>query len=422
MLLDLHAVIGEYRIAGYLGEGGMGQVYRAVHTRLGHTVAIKILNQGSGESVLVQRFLNEARIQASLRHPGVAAFYEFTEYRGKPIIVMEYVDGQTIQEITAARGRWKCQDALPVLCACSATLAYIHANGIVHRDLKSANLKITSSGEVKLLDFGIATSQMSSRLTTAGFVIGSFQSISPEQARGEQATPASDIWSLGVLAYEMLTCSLPFEGSTQMELFAKILRASFTPPSVLNPEVPREIDHIVARCLRRRPQDRYPSMLALKQDLERVPVAAAQPLHDRPAARAGNSFLSRIAAPSSFAKHRKWIAVAVGAAAILYLASLLYLPGPRAPTANPGPPFAGPVPVESRAELKNVTVEVSEGSAEVWEGTHLLGHTPYTISRSSGNSVTLTLHQPGFVDLPVQFDIGERPEYVFRMQRSAPKP
>ena len=98
---------------------------------------------------------------------------------------MEFVDGRTIQEITASRGPWRIEDAVPVLCSCAATLEYIHAQGIVHRDLKSANLKITSNGEVKLLDFGIATSQMISRLTTAGFVIGSFQSISPEQARGE---------------------------------------------------------------------------------------------------------------------------------------------------------------------------------------------------------------------------------------------
>ena len=272
----LNAVIGEYRITGYLGEGGMGQVYRAVHTLLGHTVAIKILNQGSGDSVLVQRFLNEARIQASLRHPGIAAFYEFTEFRGKPVIVMEFVDGRTIQEITASRGPWRIEDAVPVLCSCAATLEYIHAQGIVHRDLKSANLKITSNGEVKLLDFGIATSQMISRLTTAGFVIGSFQSISPEQARGEQGRAASDIWSFGVLTYEMLTATLPFEGSTQMELFSKIMKASFTPPTVLKPGIPAEMDRIIGRCLRLRPQDRYPSMLALKQDLEQVPFGSSK--------------------------------------------------------------------------------------------------------------------------------------------------
>jgi len=103
----LNAVVGEYRITGYLGEGGMGQVYRAVHTRLGRVVAIKILSQSTSESVVVQRFLNEARIQASLRHPGVAALYDFTEFQGKPAIIMEYVDGQTIQEITATRGPWK---------------------------------------------------------------------------------------------------------------------------------------------------------------------------------------------------------------------------------------------------------------------------------------------------------------------------
>jgi serine/threonine-protein kinase len=407
----LNAVIGDYQVTGYLGEGGMGQVYRAVHTLLGHTVAIKILNL-SGESVLVQRFLNEARIQASLHHPGVAAFYEFTEFQGKPVIVMEYVDGQTIQEITASRGHWKIEDAVPILASCAATLEYIHAQGIVHRDLKSANLKITSKGELKLLDFGIATNQMVARLTTAGFVIGSFQSISPEQARGEQAVPASDIWSFGVLAYEMLTGTLPFEGSTQMELFSKIMQATYTPPTVLKAGIPVEMEHIIARCLRRKPQDRYPSMLALKQDLERIPLEAGL----------GSGALASLLDRLLPSWRLKWSAAGVAAALLILAAVLLNLPKPHPHAANRILPPPNPPPATSTAESRQVIVDVVEGSAEVWEGNELLGPTPFTLTRNLGTSVTLTLRQPGFSDLPVQFDIGERAEYVFTMQRSAPQP
>ena len=414
----LNAVIGEYRITGYLGEGGMGQVYRAVHSQLGHSVAIKILNQGSGDSVLVQRFLNEARIQASLRHPGVAAFSEFTEFNGKPVIVMEYVDGQTIQEITAERGPWKIEDAVPVLCSCAATLEYIHTQGIVHRDLKSSNLKITSKGEVKLLDFGIATSQVVSRLTKAGFVIGSFQSISPEQARGEQAYAASDIWSFGVLAYEMLTATLPFEGSTQMELFSKIMKGAFTPPTVLKPGIPAEMDRVIARCLRLRPQDRYSSMLTLKQDLERIPSGRSDGrklLLDR---KALDSLMGRFL-PYSWLR---WGPVFLGVALIVLLATLFYLRKPDTPAADSGSIPGSSLSSNGAADLKQVTVDVREGSAEVWEGEKLLGRTPYTLSRTRGNSVALTLREPGFSDLPVQFDVGERAEYTFPMQRSALKP
>jgi serine/threonine-protein kinase len=364
----------------------------------------------------VQRFLNEARIQASLRHPGVAAFYEFTEFQGKPVIVMEYVDGQTIQEITTSRGPWKIEDAVPILCSCAATLAYIHSQGIVHRDLKSANLKITSQGELKLLDFGIATHQMVSRLTTAGFVIGSFQSISPEQARGEQASAASDIWSFGVLAYEMLTGTLPFEGSTQMELFSKIMQATYTPPTVLKPGIPAEMERIIARCLRRKPQDRYSSMLALKQDMERIRLGAG-PHPGLPAAAALASLADRWL-PS---RRSKWSAAGVAAGLLILAAVFRFLPSPNPDTIDRDLRSSG-TQSTTADEPRQVTVDVTEGRAEVWEGNKLLGRTPYTLTRNRGNTVTLTLRQPGFSDLPEQFDIGERAEYTFTMQRSSPQP
>jgi serine/threonine-protein kinase len=420
----LNAVVGEYRITGYLGEGGMGQVYRAVHTRLGRVVAIKILSQSTSESVVVQRFLNEARIQASLRHPGVAALYDFTEFQGKPAIIMEYVDGQTIQEITATRGPWKTRDAVPILCSCASTLEYVHSRGIVHRDLKSANLKITSTGDLKLLDFGIATSQTATRLTTAGFVIGTFQSLSPEQANGEPAQITSDIWAFGVLAYEMLTGTLPFEGATQMELFSKIMRASFTPPTVLKPNIPSELERIISRCLRKRPEDRYPSMSALRQDLERVRVVPGAGA-DRQKDGSDERFsLALLTAKFLSQAWQKWTAAAVGVAAAGLIFVLLHSPGPDV---QPQPEDKGPVaastqPNNNAGHIKQVIVDVPEGSAEVWEGRQMLGHTPYKLSRASGTPVDLTLRQPGYSDKLVQFEVGERTEYLFPMQRSDTHP
>jgi serine/threonine-protein kinase len=387
----------------------MGQVYRAVHTRIGRTVAVKILTQ-TAESVIVQRFLNEARIQSSLRYPGVAALYDFIDDRGRSAIIMEYVDGETVQESTSREGAWSADRALPVLRSCARTLAYVHSQGVVHRDLKSANLKITSAGETKLLDFGIATAQMASRFTTAGFVVGTFQSLSPEQARGESATAASDIWAFGVLAYEMLTASLPFEGATQMELFSKIAKASFTPPAVLKPGIPIDLERVIVRCLRRNPADRYPSMEALIGDLDRVSLRIGSQ-------RAGKSGTSRRALLAS-------------AAALLFLVGLII--ALRPPVNSPASsqtsaPSVAPVSLSSpdspvsaprQGDLKRVTIDVPDGVAEVWQDGQRVGQTPFVVTRPYGESVNLVLHQSGYSDLPVQFDISQRSEYVYLMRRS----
>lgn len=411
MHLQPNTIVGEYRLLDFLGEGGMGQVYRAVHTRIGRTVAIKVLTQTS-ESVILQRFLNEARIQASLRHPGVAALYDFIEDRGRSVIIMEYIDGQTVQEITSQDGAWSTSRALPVLRSCAETLAYVHAQGVVHRDLKSANLKITSAGETKLLDFGIATAQMASRLTTAGFVIGTFQSLSPEQARGAQATPASDIWAFGVLAYEMLTASLPFEGATQMELFSKIMKGRFTPPAVLKPGIPAELERVVMRCLRENPADRYPSMNALIVDLDEA--------------------ASRMDAPRRTAATMKRGFLVATAAAILLIALglIVTLRNPGSP-ANPATRAVAPASTAPSSpspdlatnsaalrDLKRVTIDVPDGVADVWEDGQFVGQTPFVVSKPLGDPVKLVLHQSGYDDLPVQFEISQRSEYIYLMHRN----
>jgi len=401
-----NATIGDYRVVSYIGEGGMGQVYRAVHTRIGRTVAIKVLMQSASESVLVQRFINEARIQASLRNPGIAALYDFTEYRGRPVIIMEYVDGQTIQDITRARGPWSAADAVPILISCAQTLEYVHSQGIVHRDLKSANLKITSTGDLKLLDFGIATAQMASRLTKTGFVVGSFQSLAPEQAKGEPATPASDIWAFGVLAYEMMTATLPFEGSTQMELFSKILRGTFVPPTVLKPNVPTELERVITHCLRRKPEDRYPSMGVLRQDLERVPLNTSKSTgrHLQLAGERAN---------------RKTMLIAGGVAAAIVIGAGVYVYEANSTVTPPSPPPPSPVrpgPVDPNST--QVTIDVNQGHAEVWQGGQLVGQTPYTISGPYGQHVSLVLREPGYQDRDVDFDIGGQPALTFQMQRT----
>lgn len=412
----LNTVIGEYRITGLIGEGGMGRVYRAVHTRLGRVAAVKILTAASGDRTFLERFHNEAQIQSRMRDPGIATLYDFTEYRGSPVIIMEYIDGQTVQQIIETIGAWPVERALPVLKACARTLGYVHSQGVVHRDFKSANIKVTTSGEVKLIDFGIATSPAAQRLTTAGFVIGTFQSLSPEQARGEAATAASDIWAFGVLAYEMLTASLPFEGSNAAELFSKIARASFTAPTVLRPGLPARLEQLIHRCLKRDPKDRYRSMAELSSDLDRISDTQVEGTGGQafPESLGMNPRLF-LAAALLLACAAVFIAYSMGHKKAIDLDHSTSNPGSGAVTGARGSNSQA----SRESTMQTVTVDTFNGSAEVWEGGVKIGNTPYQFHRPFGKPVSAVLKRPGYLDLPINFDVGERNSYVFTLERSS---
>ena len=411
----LNTVIGEYRITELIGEGGMGRVYRAVHTRLNRLAAVKVLTAASGDRTFLERFMNEAQIQSQMRDPGIAILYDFTQYGGTPVIIMEYVDGQTIQQITESTGAWPVERALPVLKALARTLGYVHSQGIVHRDFKSANIKVTPSGEVKLIDFGIATSFTAHRLTAAGFVIGSFQSLSPEQTRGEPVTPASDIWAFGVLTYEMLTASLPFVGSDAAELFSKISRATFTAPTVMKPGLPYLFEQVIHGCLRRDPKDRYKSMDELASDLARISDPRS----------ASGSWLASVA--SLYKRRRLALAAAVlGLCAVGFIGysmvhkktidtgSTTSIGGNgTGGTGQTGSTPPGP------ATMQTVTVDTFDGPAQVWKNGVKIGDTPYEFHQPFGTSVSAVLKRPGFADLPIDFDVDERSSYVFTLDRSS---
>ncbi len=402
----LNTVIGEYRITELIGEGGMGRVYQAMHTRLNRLAAVKVLTAASGDRMFLERFMNEAQIQSQMRDPGIAILYDFTQYRGTPVIIMEYVDGQTIQQITESTGAWPVERALPVLKALARTLGYVHSQGVVHRDFKSANIKVTSSGEVKLMDFGIATSLAAQRLTTAGFVVGTFQSLSPEQTRGEPGTPASDIWAFGVLAYEMLTASLPFEASNAAELFSKISRASFTPATVLKPGVPFLFEKVIEGCLRRDPKDRYGSMDELSGDLARISDPRS----------ASGSWLASVA---SRYKHRRLLlaGAVLGLCAAIFIGYAIFHKKPidTGSTISIGGDITPP---PDPATMQTVTVDTFDGPAQVWQNGVKIGVTPYEFHEPFGTTVSAVLKRPGYVDLPINFDVDERSSYVFTLDRS----
>ena len=285
----LNSTLGEYRLVDFLGAGGMGEVYRGVHVRIGRVVAIKVL-LGGMDTNTVQRFLNEARIQATLRHPGIAVLYDFLETQGRPAIIMEYVEGHTVAERIAAKGPLSVVDAASVIASVADTIGYVHSQGIIHRDLKTGNIKINPAGEVKLLDFGIAKGPDAAKLTKTRSVVGTFQNLSPEQLEGQAATFASDIWALGVVLYEMVTGRPPFDSENPTELMVKIIKVEYPPASAVNPAVPRELDQVIGHCLKKRPADRYHSAADLRRPCCRSPPpASTAPCHNRSIRRNGDS-------------------------------------------------------------------------------------------------------------------------------------
>jgi serine/threonine protein kinase len=282
--------VGEYRIVEFLGAGGMGEVYRAEHSKIGRVAAVKALTQATQGGGFVERFFNEARIQASLQHPNIATLYDFSdaispEGARVPYIIMEYVDGQTVAERLAAYGGpLPLAETVYIFEKVCEAIEYVHRHGIIHRDIKSNNIKVSTRGEVKLLDFGIAKGQTSPGLTQVGSVIGTLQYLAPELIRGGVADQRGDIWALGVLLYEMLTGRVPFYAETIGDLCDRIKNVSYTPLERLNAGLPREAFEIISRCLRERPADRYNDAGQLLRDARRLSAAVSQPGFDAAAA------------------------------------------------------------------------------------------------------------------------------------------
>ncbi len=283
-------MIGEtvthYRIVDKIGEGGMGVVYRAEDTRLGRPVAVKFLSLRLLEdAVAVERFQREARAASSLNHPHIAAIYDIGKHNNLPFLVMELLDGSTLRR--RCSGKPLPIDLLLEYAVQAAdALDAAHSAGIVHRDIKSANIFVTDRGQVKILDFGLAKltephlisdqyaqttiAQAPAQATETGQTMGTPTYMSPEQARGETIDKRSDLFSFGVVLYEMATGREPFTGRTPALIFDAILRQTPTRPSEINPHVPAELDHIIYKALEKDRDLRYQTAAELRADLKRL--------------------------------------------------------------------------------------------------------------------------------------------------------
>jgi eukaryotic-like serine/threonine-protein kinase len=277
---------GRYDLQEQIGSGGMAVVYRAVDTMLGREVAVKMLRaQFAGDEEFVARFRREAQSAASLSHPNIVNLYDVGVTASNDYyIVMEYVDGPTLKDLIRERGPLSVKEALDITTQICDALEHAHARQIVHQDIKPHNILLTTSGRVKVTDFGIARAITGNTITLHHdhSVLGSVHYFSPEQARGAPTDAKSDIYSLGVVMYEMLTKRLPFSGDSAVSIALKHLRDDFVDPREWNPELPQSVENIILRCLTKSPEDRYPDMSSLKTDLTDALIHPDVPKFVRP--------------------------------------------------------------------------------------------------------------------------------------------
>jgi serine/threonine-protein kinase len=263
--------IDSYRIESQVARSGMATIYRAVDTRDGRVVALKIPHPDmEADPVLYDRFQREAAIGEKLNHPGVMRVFG-DEKRSRVYIVMEWCDGRLLRNILD-EGRISQEHALHIAVNVLEALDYIHANGVVHRDLKPENIMVDADDDIKLIDFGIAGDAAARRLTYAKITtaLGSPNYISPEQVKGKRGDGRTDIYTMGVILYEMLTGKVPFTGSNPMQVINDRLINYPTPPSVLDPSISPQLQEVIYRAMERDPANRYRRASEFAQDLQHL--------------------------------------------------------------------------------------------------------------------------------------------------------
>ncbi len=322
--------ISHYKVTGELGRGGMAVVYKAEDTKLKRFVALKFLRSDLLEDEEHrERFLREAQAAAALDHSNICTVHEIDEVEGKTFIAMAFIEGPTVKDKIAERPL-KLEEALDITIQTAHGLQAAHEKGIVHRDIKSANLMLTAQGQVKVMDFGLAQLAERSQLTKTATILGTPAYMSPEQAQRLPTDRRTDIWSLGVVIYEMLTGRLPFEGERQQAVLYAIARDEPDPITALRVGVPVELDRIVLKAMAKSPDERYQhveemavDLRSLAQELEpekpkilRKPLAAAAPRNPIP----DPSPRPASAPPATVLRSRRALVVGVGLAAIVALA------------------------------------------------------------------------------------------------------
>lgn len=265
--LQKNDYVGNFKILNKIGEGGMAHIYKALQPALKRSVVLKKLKDPNRE--IISRFKKEALVSASFHHENLVAIYDFLYSNRSYYLVMEFVDGEDLRTIIDHLSPLPPSIAALIILGIARGLEYTHARNIVHRDIKPSNILISTQGEVKLIDFGIAKDDVSTRLTMTGMIVGTPSYMAPEQANGDNITDQSDLFSLGILLYETLTGLKPFYAENNTEVLTKIIRAKYTPPEQINPNIPHGLRRIIKKALRKDPKKRYQNATEFIHDLEK---------------------------------------------------------------------------------------------------------------------------------------------------------
>ena len=257
-----------YEIIRAIGEGGMANVYLAYDTILNRNVAVKILRGDlANDEKFVRRFQREAIAASSLNHPNIVNMYDVGEDEGKYFIVMEYLEGQTLKTLIKKRGALTLSEVIDIMLQLTSGLAHAHESYIIHRDIKPQNVIILDDGTVKITDFGIATALNSNELTQTNSVMGSVHYLPPEQANGSGSTVQSDIYSSGIMMYELLTGKLPYKGDNAVEIAIKHMKEAIPSVCEINPDIPQAVENVILKACAKNPKNRYQSAREMHDDL-----------------------------------------------------------------------------------------------------------------------------------------------------------
>ena len=269
MLSKGQKINDRYEIIKTIGEGGMANVYLAHDTILDRKVAIKVLRGDlSNDEKFIRRFKREALSVSNLSHPNIVEVYDVGEEDGNYYIVMEYIEGKTLKQLLQKRGALTLTEVIDIMSQLTDGLAHAHEAYIIHRDIKPQNIMIEDNGRIKITDFGIAMALNSTQLTQTNSVMGSVHYLPPEQANGKGATVKSDIYSLGILMYELLTGSVPFKGDTAVEIALKHMKEKIPSVRKQNPTIPQSVENIILKATAKNPKNRYDSVREMHADLE----------------------------------------------------------------------------------------------------------------------------------------------------------
>jgi Tol biopolymer transport system component/tRNA A-37 threonylcarbamoyl transferase component Bud32 len=330
--------LGPFEVVSLLGQGGMGEVYKARDTHLDRFVALKVLRSDLvANAERTRRFIQEAKAASALNHPNIVTIYDIARDGSADYIAMEYVDGRPLDQMIS-RGGMKLSELLHYAIPAADALAKAHASGIVHRDLKPSNIMVTGDRRVKILDFGLAklaaaapadsaeTIQQDPVRTGEGWVVGTPAYMSPEQAEGKPVDARSDIFSFGAVLYEIATGVSPFRGESAASTLAAVLTSTPNPPSQTAPQIPRELDRLIARCLRKDPGRRFQSMADLALELEDIKTESGERIEVARAAKRG---------PAAARGRSSWLIASAVAGVLLAAAGAWWWPGSSAPVAPP---------------------------------------------------------------------------------------